>query len=309
MKKFLALTLAAGLIICMAGCDSNSSGTAETKESDSDVIESSEEDVSNNTSPLRKSKTSKDAVKAEDIDWTVEGTVVDGERRVVFNYVNNSPYTIVEIDMKFIQREDLTDEEKAVLNACMEEDSYLEESNIEDMYMEAILTGIVEPGETSNDAELLFDDLEGHYVSDISQYEIMAPDMMGICFLTDNDTLYATYYDFKNDTYGDTSSGEQPARDWPSGQLGSTIPIPDAPAIMIRYQSDDYFSFDAVGMSAEEFSAYADECKDAGFTVDLYESDDYVSAENDVGDDIGLYYNSTQGKLTGTVTLYDDEDE
>ncbi len=302
MKKFLALALVAGMAVCIAGCNSNgSSESNESKESGTDTVESDKKEVSNDTDKSQDSQISKDAVKIEDIDWSVEGTVIDGERLVAFSYVNNSPYSILEIEMEFTQREDLTDEEKNVLNEYVAGNDDFDESDIDDLYLSATLTGVVEPGEESKDTTMDIDGRPSCYISDMSLYDIMEPDMMSICFITDNDTLYETYYDFKNDAYGESSEGEIPAHEWAEGDLGSLIPIPDAPVVVLEYETDSYFDFDAFGVTGEDFSAYVEECKNAGFTEISFDEDDWFEADNEAGDNVDLDYYDQEGMIYGTV--------
>lgn len=63
--------------------------------------------------------------------------------------------------------------------------------------------------------------------------------------------------------------GERPSElVWPTSGLATLLPEPPSNRGDISSNSDDHFSADVEEVSAEEYSAYLEACKDKGFTVD-----------------------------------------
>ena len=92
MKKALVTLLSAAMLISLTGCGSENS-TSPISGTGSITISASDTSFS-----------TKDAIKIEDIEWNVTESVMDGERFVSFNYTNNSKYTILDVEMKFVQK-------------------------------------------------------------------------------------------------------------------------------------------------------------------------------------------------------------
>ena len=57
-------------------------------------------------------KTDSETVKIEDIDWNVGEGIIDGDRHIVMNYVNNSKLDIVYFGLDYTEKEEITEEEK-----------------------------------------------------------------------------------------------------------------------------------------------------------------------------------------------------
>lgn len=85
----------------------------------------------NNSSDGTKSK--KIPIKIEDIAWSVEEEIVEGEREVVFSYTNNTKYTIGDMEIKFTLKDGITDEELKVFDTCKEEHN-IADDKIKDIY-------------------------------------------------------------------------------------------------------------------------------------------------------------------------------
>ena len=76
----------------------------------------SNEDVSQETSENSESFSAQDAIKIEDIDWSVDSGFDNGERTVKFTYTNNSKYKIIDLDLKFAQKSTTTKKDMKVFN-------------------------------------------------------------------------------------------------------------------------------------------------------------------------------------------------
>ena len=89
-KKKIIITTFIGAIMLLAGC--HSVGTDQEQKDNK--------------------KTDSETVKIEDIDWNVGEGIIDGDRHIVMNYVNNSKLDIVYFGLDYTEKEEITEEEK-----------------------------------------------------------------------------------------------------------------------------------------------------------------------------------------------------
>ena len=112
MKKTLATLLSLTMVLGFTGCTGENNGGT--------VFDTA--------------FSAKDAIKIEDIDWNVTESVMDGERFVSFNYTNNSKFTILDIEMEFVQKSNVTKEQLSVFDELKEEREWTDEE-ISDIYI------------------------------------------------------------------------------------------------------------------------------------------------------------------------------
>lgn len=86
MKKKILLGLVL-VLCCLTGCGSNSGNSKN----------------SNDNSPPE--------IKMSDIDWNIKSGIIDGQRRIVFSYTNNTDYTIGDIELDFQRKASTTDDD------------------------------------------------------------------------------------------------------------------------------------------------------------------------------------------------------
>ena len=68
------------------------------------------------SSSFQKDFSAKDALKIEDIDWNIVESTLDGQSIVSFNYKNKTKYTILDVEMKFVQKEGTTKIDRSVFD-------------------------------------------------------------------------------------------------------------------------------------------------------------------------------------------------
>lgn len=109
--------------------------------------------------------------------------------------------------MEFVQKSDVTKEQLSVFDK-LKEDREWTDKEVSDIYILGYNRKCSDPGETVSDSPLC---INGTYtlVESIEQYEIMEPDMATIAFIGKDGKGYAMYYDFKTQTYGESSQGGQ----------------------------------------------------------------------------------------------------
>ena len=277
MKKTLAALLSMTMVLGFTGC---------TGENNEDTI-------------FDTAFSAKDAIKIEDIDWNVTESVMDGERFVSFNYTNNSKYTIFDVEMEFVQKSTVTKEQLSVFDELKEEREWTDEE-IFDIYILGYNRKCAEPGETVSDSPLC---INGTYtlVETIEQYEIMEPDMATIAFIGKDGKGYAVYYDFKTQTYGESSQGGQDLQQWSDSEISKLLPKAEAPAIKVSSDDEDRFYFYAYGVSRETFEKYVEAVKANGFTEVGFENSTSYRATNADGIEAHITYAAVEEKMTGCV--------
>lgn len=286
MKKVFVFIAATAFALCvLAGCSSGSGqgGTA---------------------APAKKNE-----VKIDQIDWSVENTVMDKRRRVAFSYTNNSEFPIVEVELMCSPKADTTPETLREACASLTENGWSTEDldELGNMSQEEIarlyLTGdwcqIVEPGESSGKDAVTI----GYaYINSLEQYDLFEPSMMTISFLV-GDELYTETYDFKTGSYsfdGDPIDTKQ----WSESELASQLPQPDSLLVAEMSDSEKRFTFETIGTTQSDFKAYVKACKEKGFTKNVTEGDSYFYVKSADGKyDLDIFFSEEAGSITCYLDL------
>lgn len=241
----------------------------------------------------------KDAIKIEEIDWSVAPGILDGESFISFNYTNNSKYTIMDVEMEFRQKEGTTTEQLSVFDSIKERFEWTDEK-VAETYILGYNRKMAEPGESVEDSPCV---INGTYtlVENMEQYEIMQPDMVSIAFIGDDGKGYAIYYDFNTQTYGEASTGPRELQNWSDSEISALIPKVEAPAINVSTDEEERFFFYAYGVTRAEFETYVEAVKARGFTNVGYEGDNSYRASNADGIEANITYNAVEETMTGEV--------
>jgi len=282
-KSFTALFLVILMVASLCACNSNKDG---------------------NTPSSDNSKSN--SLKIEDIAWNVDEGIVDSERYVLLDYTNNSEYTISSFELTFKEKPDISDEEKETFYADiiekyeLNEDDDIEQLKDEDLSMHAETDKVVNPGESVKNAHCYYYS-GSFYVRDINHYNLVEPDIATIKYIEDN-KIHTIYYDFVSEKYSDDDETEV-AYQWSKTDLGNKIPKPEVEVVESGNDDESLFTFDAYGMSLEQFDAYVEECKALGYTVDENNYEGFYSADNAEGYNVYLYYEENDSMMSGTVQV------
>lgn len=278
MRKTIALLGTAALVLALSAC---SGGTA---------TDGGSRDAQTATSAS--AEMPDDAIKMEEIDWTVGEQIVDGERRVGFSYINGSGYALVGLEIDFVQSEDVTDEQRSVFADMYAEGSgYVPPVDASELYVTADNQHFAEPGDEVEPwaCELSYS------LTDLTmeQFALMEPSMAHIRFIGEDGDIHTEHYDFVNDTYQlDTGQVEESitSESWPESELAQMMPQMESAAIVV--QNDDASSFEVrvYGASADDLSAYAGRCKEAGFDEVVSEIGQNSSLRNAEGYSLEISY-------------------
>lgn len=282
MKRLVAFAAACALTLCVVvtGCSGKSiqNGSAAA------------EDVEESKSGLPE----KDAIKIDDIDWSVDDGIDDGSRRVMFTFTNNSDYPIASLKLESTIREDASSEEiQAAYDYIIEQGSTKDDVRSSTFTCES--TYVVEPGDTSNPDACGF---RGYYVVDLKQYELTEPDLLTIQYLYGDD-LYTEYFDFKSESYS-MDSEVIDTKQWSDSDLAALLPQPEKLLVTDTMDIPSQFSFDTVSTTQDEFNAYVEECKEKGFTANPVATEDTYYADSEDG----LYHLDLIRMSNGDLSAY-----
>lgn len=240
-----------------------------------------------------------EAVRIENIDWAVEPGIVKGKRVLIFKYSNNSDCTISHFEIKFKEKESITEEQKEkyikdliklfdIDENDKKDKEGLEELKAKDIEMSADLEKIVKPGETATGKKVTYYD--GFYcVESMTHYELVEPDIATIVYIKDG-SIYTEYYDFSSEKYSLDSNVEL-AKYRSTGTFSEEIPAPEAEIVKCVIDDEDGFAFTVFGWTIENFNSYVESCKAMGYTLNSTQNEDVYTADNEKGYNVYLYYN------------------
>lgn len=290
MGKVGKLAVVSMLGLALAACSAGGSGETMAPESTGDA------QVQESGAPAD------DAIKVEQIDYEVKDGVENGYRRVLFGYTNNSDYTVVSVELLMDMPEDVKDEElESAFADLIEQDLYTVE-DLHDIKMGCDSTFAVEPGQASGERAATYGMI---YATSLEQYELMEPDMLTIQFLHDGE-IYEEYYDYKTGSYT-LSSDVIDAGQWGESELAEAVPRPEDALVVDVSDRETQFSFEVACMTAEEFEDYVATVGDAGYTVDVAETDVTYYADNEEGTyHVDLMYWDESGRLDAYVSYVEE---
>lgn len=126
-------------------------------------------------------------------------TVLDGNwTRVMLDVTNNTKYDIIELHYQFHQRDDVTDENLSVLSDNDDFMFFYSEWDLHDIWISCDIESQIGKGKTVSE-NCYF--TSGYiYVTDMKQFELMEPTMVGIKY-TDGNEIYSVTYDYLNNSY------------------------------------------------------------------------------------------------------------
>lgn len=299
-KKIVLLLCAASMLILLSSCGSDQSGDKNDKENESKVVsDTSKEDNSdemsfeNNDTTDSKVPEDNKGVKIEDIDWKIYEGVVDGERYVLASLKNNSNYDICEFEIKFKEKENLSNNDKAAFYSDISEKLELDSDEKKELEDQTISMRCeneipVSSGDTIDSMYCYYYD-GSYFVKDIKHYDLVEPDIATIKYI-DGEKISTEYYDFVSGEYS-FEEEQDVAYYWTETELGKKIPKPNVKIVKVGGRDDDdMFIFHAYGMTLEQFNEYVDSCKAMGYTENETSHEGFYTADDAEGYNVYLFY-------------------
>ena len=249
-------------------------------------------------------------LKIEDIDWSVDEGILDGDRYVMLSYSNNSKYTISNFEITFIEKSDITEEQKTkyfedvkkivdIDESDPDDVSDFEELKSREISMSVESEQVCRPGESISNEKCNY--YSGYYyLRNIEHFNLVEPDIAVIKYIDDN-KIYTVNYDFKSKKYTKDTKTEV-AFYWTEKEIGNNIPKPKAEIVSCGVDYDDRFSFDIHGWTLDDFNTYVKECQEKGFIVDKREHEGFYSADSENGYNIYLSFDEDDGEVSAHIS-------
>lgn len=287
LKKMFLMLATGFIVINMFGC--KSSNVEENTNADTEMpIEQTENKVSADFDNLGAEIVNSWDMSA--ISWSVDEVTVNGMDYIMYSYTNNTSYKIMDVEMIFKQREDITPEQLSVFNKEKEAYKWTDEE-ISKIYVLGYNRKTVEPGETSTGSPCV---LNGTYIpATLEQYALMEPDSVTIA-IVHGGKGYSINYNFKTQKALDLSNGGKELYDWPDGELVDMVPKPEFEIVDTTSNDGSLLSYDIYGVTFSDYNAYVDQCKQKGFTNAVNISESRVELTNDRGYDITISYSDDE---------------
>ena len=239
-------------------------------------------------------------ISMDDLVWVAEGGIWEGNRFLLLSLENRSPYTVLNFKITFQEKSGLSEEQKTEYFTDMKEELRIDENDPDSMDLfvrmkkeKITISGeikqLLHTGESAEAVRCIYPN-RYDYVQKGYQIELVDPDIATVRYL-DGDQICTVYYDFANKKY--TKENKTiPAVSWAVKGAKDMLPQPEAEVILVDDDSNDSFSCDIYGQTEEQYIAYVEACKAAGFNKYLIEYDDYFSADNADGNDLTVSYDA-----------------
>ena len=303
-KRILAFFLSViVLVACLISCsqsytesneaaDTSSSGTSSSGKSD------------------KPTKNTSSDIKIKDIVWNTDVGIMDGERYLLMDLENKSPYKIIYFELLFAEKDGIDEEQrKAFLEDLADYFKADEDKRSRilsgDITMYAVTEKLIDSKETVSGLPCFY--LRSYYYAkDANIMDFVQPDIATIQYVKD-DLIYTVYYDYASEKFTVENETES-ACYWPDNHFADVVPAIEAPVIREgNWADDDHMDVDVLGISSDEFDAYEALCIEKGFTEDSYGHDGYYSAENGNGYDLTIDYDEESGNMNISVYYRDDD--
>ena len=273
-KRFVLLFMSLIMALSFSGCDSSS---------------------------FQKDFSAKDALKIEDIDWNIVESTLDGQSIVSFNYKNKTKYTILDVEMKFVQKEGTTKIDRSVFDDLKKSDYWTDEK-ISEIYIMGYNRKCAKPGESVGDSPC---NINGTYtlVSDIDQFDVMEPDSVEIAFIGKDGLCYTVYYDYKSQTFSESTLGGKNIHEWSESELSKKLPKEKFTAVVVTTDKDDCFSFKAYDISRNDFENYIESLKNNGFDIIKNDGSNSFNAKDSDGAEVSFNYVPLEECMGGKIEL------
>lgn len=256
-----------------------------------------------NSESQTKHEAEEKTIKIEDLEWSVNEGVIDGERYVLLELANNSSYAISNFEITFKEKDSLLQEEKEQLYVDLQTKFELSDEDItslreKEISMYAKSEKIIEPGEKITNTKCYY--YAGFvYLKNMEHYNLVEPDIATIKYIG-SDQIYTVYYDFVSKKYSTEERAEE-AYQWTITELGEKVPKPNVKVLEAGRDDEKVFMFTAYGLKLEQFNDYVEECKEVGYTVDANSYEGFYSADNSEGYNVYLHYDEEEESMSGTI--------
>ncbi len=237
-------------------------------------------------------------INIDDIKWEMIPAVIDGRHRVVFNYTNNTDYTITDLYINYRLKSDITESDMAMFDKYIE-DGRLQKERINELSISAGYKVFAEPGESLSNNELAF---FGYlFINSMDEADMFEPDYMEIDYILD-DKLKTISYDFTTKTITENKIAD--LYQWDENDFTNQIEKPNARMVRNLENSDTTYSFEIYDMNLSDYKEYIKSLKESGFSDVDHEYYHDGSASYDASGKNGYSIDSIWDDYSNSVTVY-----
>lgn len=313
MKKAITFLAAVLLMMSLAACGGGSTETAsaDSKTEETTASVDTAETTSESESVAENAEPTND-VSIDQIEYSVGEEIDDGERDVFMQCANNSPYTISGIEITFVEKSDVTEEQKEEFYADLKDKYEMSDEDIEELKEREISMHVeseklIPSGEKIGKIHLYY--YSGYYyMRNLAHYDLVEPDIATIKYVKDG-KIYTEYYDYQSDSYSMDDDVEEAYAWGTSSPLAELVSKPDVEVCKVDFDREDVFWFYAFGCSLDDYKAYVEDCKAKGFTVDADDFDDSYYAYDEDGNRISIRYDDEDGSISVDIDAADEASE
>lgn len=283
MKKLMAIGLAAVMAFGLAGCGGSQSAATNAESGSVESTSESQEEASTDATKEKHSTEMEGTIDFE----IAQGLNEYGNKSVTLTYTNNTNHTIIDLEFDADLKKDLTSEEENLLKTLQQE-TEVEDDDLSWAYFRSYNQCYTEPGDTSKPSSFTFN---LNYISDPNYYTLCDEGTLGIIY-QDGDKLYTTVYNIDSKMFV-SSSPLGNAYEWFTSEASRGIPKFEEHPTIVAVDEDGYGTATIYNVSLDDYEAYVDECKSAGFTNEIYDLGSGACFSNEDGVQLTYYYDSS----------------
>lgn len=290
MKRWFTVILVLVLLLAFAGCG------GETGKQDAPVGEQASSSAETADTAAESVKLT-DYPKIEELSWTFRNTVRFEEPAAVFDYTNNSGFTIVRFDLTFKMKEGVTSEQLQLVDPIS--DSLISDEEIADMEPYVLDWIVCDPGETAENASCYM--IYNTEPASTEQCDLMELNYADICFIGEDGKGHSVSYSAENGGYSVSDTAEE-LFVWSDSDYAGMIPKPETRIASVEHDDEDRFYAEAYDISPDYYSAYIEECEQMGFADDYPNDTTSISFSGTNPDGVrvslGYYENTRHMEIT-----------
>ncbi len=253
-------------MVALGGCGSKDTDVA----SKGDLVEdeegqenTNEQDSSKETSEKEEPEIAIGYPKMDEIDYYFYDSIRYEEPVALFGYENHSNYTIVEMTLYFEMKEGITPEQLELFAPFKERWENLTDEEILELTPEIYDHMVADPGEKVEGG--LIDFLYNTEATNTAQCELIELESASIYYIAEDNMIHTVNYLSENGAHALLDYREEPC-EWSESAYAQMVPKPDSKVVKVDYDKEDVFICTAYDMDFQDFEAYIEKCKEAGYT-------------------------------------------
>lgn len=254
MNRVGFLTIIFAFLLLLTACGASQVKTDGKKETHSTAQETSTYNQETNELNVT------DYPKIEEIAWEFRDTVRYGEPVAVFDYTNNSDYTIVLLDFQFEMKDGITSEQLQLTDVLT--GSLVPNEEISEMRPNVLDWIVCDPGEKAEGANCYMK--YNTEPTSTNQCELMDLKSADIYFIGEDGRKHTVSYSAENGGYSLWETSEE-LYSWIDNDYTKMLPKPDTRIASANQFREDCLGVKAYDMSHDAYLAYVAACEEMGY--------------------------------------------